>query len=779
MLNAMNHLFRWKEWSGKVELIKKMLRDIVKNKGQFLTIIFMATLGVLVFSGLDSVRLGLIQSSNRYYKSVNLANMWVSADNVNSKELNKIKSINGVSNAQSRLTYIDMDGKKQIKLIASEKNDISKPYIIEGSNYNLNDDGIWLDNEFAKKNNYKVGKTIKINNKNLKIKGIILSAEEIYNPQLGDSIPDYKNNGYAYIPKKTFQAIYGGYATNEILVTYSDSANEKVITKKIQDIIGSKFKTYTLRDEQSSTNHINERIRQLTQFTYIFPILFFFLAVLTMLTTMTRLIDSQRIQIGTLMAIGYSKRKIRLHYLSYGLCMGLIGGILGIVIGYKVIPQILIKSFRQLAIVPYWDQPLTIGSFISVAIMIGCCVIAAFVSCNNKLKEMPALVLRGSSQKIGKHTLLEKIIFIWRKISLNSKFTARNISRNKVRSIMGIFGVLGSMVLVLAGLGMRDSLDYTVNYTYDNLYKYNSKVEGSNKSKLINNLNISGKKQYIEEGNIEIRVDKNAKKYCVMFSAVDKGNLIQVKNASGDSVNISKVNGLVISDRFAEKLGVKEGSIVNWRFPGKDWSTVKIGKIVVSSMPKMVFISKNTWKNINQKFYPTSVLSNKSKNYLNSHLNKKSESISKITSKNRQVDSMQQVFHSTNSIIYVLLLTAILLVVVVLSSLGLLNYTEMEREYATLKVIGLYPIEIRILAFKENLILSFIGWLIGVPCGKIFVDIFMKILSNDTIVCLPHINMKSYIFASLLVAGGALVINLLLSIKIGKIDMVTSLKSNE
>lgn len=762
-----------------MELTKKMLRDIIKNKAQFLTIVFIATFGVLTFSGLDSVRQGLIQSSDEYYKTVNLANMWVYTKDDPTQELNKISKMEGITEVQARLTYNATSGKNQIKLFVSDDNEISKPYIISGAKYDVNADGIWLDDEFAKENNYKVGDSVTINNKELKIKGIILSAEEIYDPPAGNAIPDYKDNGYAYMSKRTFTNTYGFYMANQVLVTYGDSVNEGEISKKIENVLGDKFVTYLMRDEQSSTNHINERIRQLTQFTYVFPALFFLLAVLTMLTTMTRLIDNQRTQIGTLMSIGYSNRRIRLHYLSYGLWMGLVGGGLGVVIGYKAIPEVLIQSFRHLAIVPYWDKPLTIGSFVSVAVMVVCCLLAVLMSCGSKLKVMPALVLRGNAQKIGKHTFMERIPFLWNRMSLNIKSTIRNISRNKVRSIMGIVGVLGSMVLILAGLGMKDSLNYTIDYTYNNLYQYNNKIEVTKSDTQVKDLKIGGTNQYIQEGTLEIRTDKEGKKYTAMFSVVDDGNFICMKESSGNEVKISEVKGLVISDKFASTLGVKEGDNVNWRFLGGKWGDVKIGKVVINSLPKVLFVSKNTWSDLNQDFQPNALFSDNNEKNLTSYFHKKDNIESKIITKESQRDSMQKVFDSTNSIIYVLLFAAILLVVVVLSSLGLLNYTEMEREYATLKVIGLYPVEIRVLAFKESLVLSFVGWVVGIPFGKIFVDVFMKILSNDTIVCLSHINFSSYILASVLVAGGALLINLLLSVKIGKINMVTSLKSNE
>jgi putative ABC transport system permease protein len=295
----------------------------------------------------------------------------------------------------------------------------------------------------------------------------------------------------------------------------------------------------------------------------------------------------------------------------------------------------------------------------------------------------------------------------------------------------------------------------------------------------IKDLDIDGQSQYIQEGNLEVRTNKEGKKYTAMFSVVEDGSLIQMRDLKGNTIAVSNIEGLIISDKFAETLGVKEGDSVNWRFSGEKWGDIKIGRIVINSLPKVLFISKDVWNNMNQDFQPTAILSDNNKSSLESYLDKKDSLVYKIITNESQRDSMKKVFDSTNSIIFVLLFAAILLVTVVLSSLGLLNYTEMEREYATLKVLGLYPIEIRILAFKESLLLSFTGWLIGIPCGKIFVDIFMKILSNDTIVCLSYISFKSYFFASLLVVGGSLVINLLLSIKIGKIDMVLSLKSNE
>jgi putative ABC transport system permease protein len=339
---------------------------------------------------------------------------------------------------------------------------------------------------------------------------------------------------------------------------------------------------------------------------------------------------------------------------------------------------------------------------------------------------------------------------------------------------MGIIGVLGSLVLLITGLGMKNSLDYTVSYTYSSFYTYNTKIDLYDPAVTANTLGISDEVQYLQEQGVEIKSNSN-QKYTALLSIIGNGNFVWIRESDGRQTNISDTNGIIISEKFAETLNVSEGDEISWRLVGGEWKSIKIGRIIIHSLPRSMLVSEESWKYSGQDFVGNVILTETKTDDLNLDKNL----IKKVQSIDKQEESMQAVCDSTASIIYLLIFVAILLATVVLSGLGLLNFTEMSREYATLKVIGLYPSEIRNLAFTENLILSLIGWIIGLPIAKWFVDVYMKLLSNDTIVCIPKVKTITYVAASAMVLLCSIGINLLLSIKVNKIDMVSALKSME
>lgn len=760
-----------------MELRRKMMRDIKKNFFQFLSIFFIAALGVFAYSGLICVRQGLVESMERYCDETNMADIWLYVDSTTEEQLEQVKNIAGVEEVQARLSYTYKYDGKELELISSDKNKISTPYYMEGEEYSEDKGGIWLDRDFAAANEYEVGDSIEINGTDVEIKGIIMSAEKIYAPSTGEAVTDFNIYGYAYMSSQQFEKLFGMYTVNQIMVIKDEDTSVKNIISGVKEELGEHYYTYISGNAQSSINHINERIRQLTQFAYIFPALFYLLAVITMLTTMKRLVDKQKVQIGALMSMGYSNGQILRHYISFGIWIGLFGGITGAVTGYFIIPDVLIDSFEHLAMLPYWDKPFPYISIAAVVLMVVACVIGVFFSCKKQLKIMPALILRGSSEKkSSKHVFLEKRELFWEKLSYETRFTVRNVLNNKVRSVMGIIGVLGSIVLVLAGLGMKNSFDYTVEATYNDFYKYNTKIELSASDITGDELGLMDFYQYIEESSVEMKSDNadDAEQYVALITIVDEGEYVFVPGDE-ELTNVNDVDGLIISQKFAKTLDVQKGDTVYWRYPSGNWEKIKIGKIIKSSLPRVMFISSNAWEENGQDFVATSILTSAGVKDIKIEDN----SDTKVTTIESQSDSMQKVCDSSKSIVYILIFAAILLVLVVLTSLGILNFTEMYREYATLKVIGLYPGEIAKLAFNENLILTLIGWLLGIPCAYEFVNVYMDMLSNDTIVCLPNIEPISFVISSAIILTCSLGVNLILGRKLESIDMVASLKSNE
>ena len=760
-----------------MELKRKMYRDVKDNFLQFFSIFLIAALGVFAYSGLNSSREGLIESMERYYEETNIPDAWIYVQNPTPSEVESISNIGNVQDVQTRLVYTYNYDNKELELIVSDKNILSKPYLIKGEEYETDKFGLWIDRDFASENNYEVGDFININNTNVEIKGIVLSSEKIYAPPSGEVITDFAVYGYAYMTKTCFTELFGVYEQNQIIIATKDKTADAV-KKTISDVkilLEDDYYTHLLQEDNSSINHITERKRQLLQFTYIFPALFYFLALLTMLTTMKRIIEKQRIQIATMMSMGYSNWQIMGHYMSYGLWTGLLGGIVGAAAGYLIIPDVLIKSFRHLAMVPYWNAPFTIESILAVFGMVLVCIFAIILSCYEQLKIMPAIIFRGNGTRILKHILLEKSK-VWDSISFKGQMMLRNIIRNRVRTTMGIIGVLGSVVLVLAGLGMKDSFDYTVDATYNDFYKYNSKVQILDSTVSGDDISLDDDYQYIEENQIEIKSsnEENADQIQSIITVVDEGKYVYVPKGS-NTVNVSTVKGLIISEKLADVLGVSEGEEIYWRYAIGDWKPIKVGMIVESALPRVAFASLNTWEENGETFTANAILTSME----SSDIKGDDKRVRKVLSIESQEASFQKVCDSSKSIVYIMIFAAVLLVVVVLVNLGVMNFTEMYRDYATLKVLGLYPKEIGTISFVENLVLTSIGWLIGIPVAYKFVEVYMQMLSNDTLVCLSKVNNSSFLISSAIILLCSFGVNIILSTKLRTISMVEALKANE
>ena len=385
---------------------------------------------------------------------------------------------------------------------------------------------------------------------------------------------------------------------------------------------------------------------------------------------------------------------------------------------------------------------------------------------------MPALILRGDLLKKSKHSIFEKIKPLWKILSFENKSIIRNIGRNKIRSIMVIVGVLGCMMLILAGLGMKNSMNYTIDSTYHDFYQYETKV--------LLNENVTEEigvdqafSQSIEEGTLEIKNNEVSK--VLKYTVENEDKYLQLSDIKGHSFKMPE-EGFVLSDEVASNLNLKVGSNFKFKKLGGSWQEGKVGAIMRITLPSNVIISKSYWENRGLTYKENDML-------LGTEINPDSfnglESVKEVISKESQIEALKDTFASADAVVYILILGAVVLGTIVIYNLGRLNYSERMRDYATLKVLGFYSGKIRLLSFRENSLLYVLGWLIGIPAGQLFLKIYMGVLSNDSIMFFPKIQLTSYVIASVITLVTAIGVNLILSLKINKIDMVTSLKSGE
>lgn len=761
-------------------LLRKMLRDMKANKTQFISIFLMAVLGVLVYSGINAEWYGMKKEVDQYYDKTNLPNIWIMSDNFTDGDLDNVRNISGISEAARRLTFdvtLNMKNDPTLRVNIIENNLLSSPMTVEGEDFDISKDGLWLDESFAKAHGLQKGNSIKIEFNGLKIEknilGFIIHPEYVHNVS-DDSIliPNHESFGFAFLSDKALpEGVMLPY--NQLIIKTDGGLVDDGLMSELEEKFSDRYHVIINRDTHPSVSVFESEIVQNKAMGGVFPIVFFLIAALAMLTTMTRMTNNQRTQIGTLKALGFSQRKILLHYLSYGVWIGLVGGIIGLFIGPLLIPPILFNMQKTIYTLPNWSVAISPSSLLAVVIAVLCCGVSSYFACYGQLKEVPAATLRPKAPKVGRHTAFEKSK-LWHKFGFSVQWNLRDTMRSRIRSIMAVVGVMGCSALLLFGLGLRDTVNGVSKWMYEDLNVYNSKVnlnEHIEKQELAD-LHKTYTGQLIQESQVQIRYGD--KKESGALTVLDEGNEINFENVKKEKIYLPD-EGIGISFKIAEILEVDMGDTIEWRIYGeKDWQKSTIIAIYRTPMGQGIAISKSAYEKMGKTFSPTSLLSsNKSINN-----NEKLNGVSSIQEKSQLIESFEGMLESMKMIIVILIAAAFILGSVVLYNLGALSFTERIRELATLKVLGFFSKQIRSLLLMQNVWLTVIGIIVGLPLGYVLLKFLLSTMSESTdmIAEVSVVSIAVSIVATFLLS---VAVNLLLSRKIKSIDMVSSLKSVE
>jgi ABC-type transport system, involved in lipoprotein release, permease component len=759
-------------------LMKKMIRDMKNMSRQFIAIFLMAFIAMLIYSGMEGTWFGMEKGVAEYFQNTNIANAWILSNHFSESDIEEIQDIKGIKLVEGR-SVIDMnvlentEQSSDVKVTVFSALATSTPLSLEGEKLNIEAEGIWIDKEYAKENSLLIGDKLNLSYDSQKISltilGTILDSEYMY--YLGNSdevLPDYKQYGYAYMNENTYQKYIGQINVNKLYLEYEQNADEVSIKEKVYERNSTEGQIYLNQNQNQSIRGVYDKIQQMYKISIMFSAIFILLALLTIVTTMRRIINIQKIQIGTLKGLGFKESSIILHYALYGFLISLIATALGTLIGPKVLAPILIEAQLKTYTIPVVQGQLTYISVLMCIGIISSCTIAAIVACIKGMKGVPAENMRNGemqSIKFKRNSMLNKVSFEWRWI-------LREIVNNRVRFLMGIVGVAGCMMLIMATRGLQDSAYYANDYLYNEIYHYNDKM---NVSPEFNHNNVSGNEyQFIQEGQLEIV--KNDTEKIGIFVVLDKGNMITLYNESNKKIDMESNEG-VISHKLAETLSVKKGDIVEVKsFLNENYIYLKITEIANIPSPQGIYMSKETWESLGMKFISTSVLSQT----LSSTEKIKDElGVNRITKKEIQSQSVERLLDTFGMIFLLLNAAAITMGAVILYNLGTLSYTEKHREYATLKVLGYRRLEILSLAMKESLLTTFIGILVAIPGGYLFLKMYVQTVSIESFEWLIKLNQSSFLTALLITIICSVGINLLVAQKISKIKMVDALKSVE
>ena len=734
----------------------------------------MAFLGVYVFTGFGAESFGFEETSSTYYGETNLADGWIYASNIDDDFVNKVNDLSSTKDSERKLivnSIADFDNDPDITLHFLEDNDISKFYLVKGEEFNLSDgDGVWLDIRFAEAKNLTVGDNISFTFEGMtvekEIKGLGYSPEHLYQTSDSSMIPDYDKMGFAYLSYEAFPVSDVPY--NVLLVKYD--GNSSNYEKQLDDDLTRDYSSFLPRAQHPSFAEFQDETEQHQMMTDVIPVIFIIISMLPLLTTMTRIINNQRMQIGVLKALGFKNRTIMFHYISYGFWMVLAGSILGLILGPLTLPPIMFEEMADLYSIPYWLTGFNISFIVVTLLMVVLAALISYFACRNIVNESPSSAIRPKIPKVSTSGFLEKL-GIWKKFSFNVRWNYRDAKRNKFRALMSIVGVMACTLIIVASFGCMDGFDEMKEWEYTDINHYSSKLvlEDNITASQIDYIadDVGGEK--LMESSIEIK-SGDIKKSGVI-TVLDDNKLYTPTDDNKNPISISS-NEVSISTKMAQLLGVGVGDTIKWHIMGSDkWISTKVDKIHSDPTSQGIIVSKEKLDDLGLNYTATSVIS--------SHgVDKNYSGVKTIFSMDSLTDSWDDMMESSMTIIYLLAAFASLLSVIVLYNLGLLSFTEIKREFATLKVLGFKSSQLRKLLLTQNLWFTTIGFVIGVPLGREVLQYLWGTM-GDSFYLKANISLKTLIITFLITYVVSILVNLMFSGKIKKLNMVESLKDNE
>ncbi|CAD5903186.1 ABC transporter permease [Carnobacterium maltaromaticum] len=771
----------------KSTLNKKFFRGIKNNFSQLISIVLMLILGVTIFIGIDSTWRSLEAYKDNAYSSENKSDIELFVTPTLSKEIEskKVQDLENISSVELSFqseAIVESFSSQEVILNAVKEDFTLNRYTVTDGQGKIGNDRCVVDKSFAEENKIKIGDKLRFSvndiSKEFIVNGLVTSSSYMYiTPDSTTVVPDHKEYGFVYLSLEDAKTFTNNTPiVNRILIEINEEKNIEKAKKSVEEVFQNSLISLVSTKETLNDLAINQKITQYKTIGSLFPVIFFAIVILMSFTTMYRLINKERITIGIMKSLGLSNTRILFHYLSYSLLVSLTGTIVGVLLGWKLIPNYIWNFFEELFIFNDYSIVLDVKQVILISItsIMSTCLATIFVF--KKLgREEPAILLRDKTVSIGKKNIIEKVPLIWGKLRTSQKLIIRQIFNGKVRAVMTILGVIGCTALLLSALGIRDTINSVATSVYEKSYLYESKIyldESKVTREFIVEENKKKKNEFVEERGLFFMSDKRNKSGMLHVLENDS-ELIKIHNLKGEPIDL-KTGDILITEKTAEIYSLKKGDTL--RFNDKNGESIKleINKIGILNIGQGVYLTQATWKNLKQNFSSTSIISSdKNVNYLESYSKK-------ILKTEKQKEDFLSSMSSTLSMSMLLILAASLLLIVVLYNLGILNFGDRSRSLATLSVLGFKPFELKTFLSTENIILSIMGIILGIPIGillhkKIFVSAGM----GDELDFTPIIEWQSYLitfsFAILLI----ILITIFLNRKIKKIKMVEALKSVE
>lgn len=747
-------------------------------KAQFISMIIMIALGIGIFVGFNMEWVSIDVNTSSFFEKTNFADFRIISDSGFSEDdLNKVKDIDGVSDV-SRFLSVNADVEGQngdtVALTVTENENVSKPYLISGKEYDAkSENGVWLSDKYAAANGFELGDDITFKYKTIeisgKVEGLIKASE--YLVCVRDSsqlMPDYNTHGFAYISPVMYEkaAKMAFYPQINIL----SSLSKKEMAEKI-DAALDKTLLVLSKDENSSYAAQQGEAEEGKTMGSVMPVLFLLIAVLTMVTTMHRLTAKEKTQIGTLKALGFKDKRILRHYTSYAFMIGIIGSALGIGLGYFVAWFLMNPngSMGTYLDMPEWKLGIPWFCYIILAAIIVLLTLIGFLSVKQMLHGTPADALRPYTPKKVKNLLVEKTKWFHR-LSFGTRWNLRDTMRHKSRTAMSLIGIIGCTLLIVGSLGMRDTMAAFLDMYYNDATNYSSRIYVSEDATDKQIQELIKKYDGDWSASVSVQLDEKAISLDVYELTTNK-----VRFPSAETKDFENIgdDGAYICKRLSDEFNLKKGDTVTISPYGSDDEyTLKISGII-RSVSENIVISPKYAEKLGLDVKADSIYTSTEKADI-----KAESAIKSVQSKQMIIDSFDTFNEIMNMMVAVLIVAATVLGIVVLYNLGVMSYTERYREMATLKVVGFRNRKIGKLLISQNMWVTVIGVIVGIPAGIGTLSFLVTQLASEYEMRIS-VSVLSIAVSAVLTFAVSLLVSLMVARKNKKIDMVEALKGAE
>ena len=803
---------------------KNLLREIRNSKARFLSIFVIVAIGVAFFAGVRATSPDMILTGSKYLHDYAIADLRVlSNKGFTDKDIEKIKGIAGVESVITGYNFdafaVKGEEEKPVKINSYKIGGqmVNKPVLIEGKLPTSEEECV-TEKPFLDSQHLKIGDNIELKTtnatKSFEIVGTVANPMYINTYERGNNtLGNGKTAAFFQIGEKSSaelsipeipgvdkNKIYG-----ELYVIVTGTRDKNIFLDEYKNLVtpvkekiksGSSWILLDTNDNEGISGFKNnsDRIGAIGK---VFPLFFFLIATLVCLTTMTRMVEEQRTQIGTLKALGYGKLTIISQYFLYSFLASIGGSIIGTLIGFKLFPTVIFNAYRIMYSLPPVESPFNISLAVSSTLVaVFCTTVAAVFSGLKELVVVPAVLMRPKAPMIGQRIFMERIGFLWNNMSFIRKVTARNILRYKKRFFMTVIGIAGCTALLLTGFGLKDSILSITDKQFNEIYEYNMiaylnrPIEG----KEINNFKETlkpyediDKSLVLLQQSTTATKDNKGKSFGSVYLTIPEdtssiSKFIHLRN-NGTNIIIPD-DGVVITRKLSTLLNLKQGDNISINLAGKV-VLARVSAITEQYVGHYVYMSPKYYEDLFKEKVKyngfTSIIKDTSKGVedkLSTGL-MKNKSINSVNFTTSISDNFQKSMKGMDSVIWVLIISAAALAFVVMFNLTSININERIRELATIKVLGFYDIEVAEYIFRENMILSIVGTLAGLILG-LGLHRYVVITSEiELIMFVRAIKPLSFVYASVLTIIFAGLVNVVMYGRLKKIDMVESLKSGE